>query len=354
MTVTGGTLTAAKLLDLSSTTVDLGSRTAVAIASGGTAALSTGPAIALSGGALLTTGDLVTVASGGTLSSTVTTAALLSTSDALLTIGGALLNSAGQVTMTSSTTPLISITNGTGTHAIASTADKAMVTLSGTATATETHDDVELLLGTDRPLRHGEAAIVETSGATVTSQQGLKIDTALLEATAPLLNLKATSTMTTAVDALNLVSKAKVTSVGPVIKLDASTLAITSGAAINVVGGSLLKITGTDLIQLTNTSTLTMLNGPLLNVAGNSVVNVFGGLVNFGTGTNVINISSTTLCSPSCGSAGGITFLATNGATVSISGTPIKGTGTINLVTGANTPAIIADGASTKVTIQGN
>jgi hypothetical protein len=213
--------------------------------------------------------------------------------------------------------------------------------------------------GGGRPGAAATAAIIETSGATVTSQQALRIDAALLEATAPILNLQASSSMTTAVDALNLVSKAKITSVGPVIKLDASTLTVTSGAAINVAGGSLLKITGGDLVHLNNGSTLTMSNGPLLNVTGNSVVNVFGALVNFGgTGTNVVNVTNT-LCGGDCATGGTIPVFATGGAVagapnISITN-PIKNGTLANISTsGTNAAVIVVNGASSKVTISGN
>ena len=162
------------------------------------------------------------------------------------------------------------------------------------------------------------------------------------------------ASLTTSVDAVNLSSHVKITAVGPFLKLDASTLTVNSGSAINVQGGSLLKVTG-DLLGLNNGALLKVLAGGALRVVGGSVVNVSGAFVAFGGSSgNSINITNSA-CSSTCSSSGGISFLATNGATVSILGTAIKNSslGSFTLSSG-QTAAIIADGASTKVTISGN
>jgi hypothetical protein len=222
------------------------------------------------------------------------------------------------------------------------------------ATADETVEGVSLTLGTDRPIvTSGSLADVGDS-ATVSGQRALRMDTALLEASAPLLNLRGGSSLTTATNALELVQKAKLTSVGPVVKLDGSTLSVTSGAGISVNSGSLLRITG-DLLSMINGSTLTISSGGVLSVSGGSVVTISGALVAFGgTSGNVINVSNS-VCSGTCASSGGIPFNATNGASVSISGTAIKnsGLGSFNL-NNVSTAVIVADGSNTKVVILGN
>jgi hypothetical protein len=300
-------------------------------------------------------------AGGTTVSSVSLNGPLLSAENgSSLTFTGSLasLFTGGQVVVSGSTAPLVSL-NG-GTHSIGSLAGRAMFMLFGRSSATAVDPETELTLGTDKPLQHG-GVLLETSGATVSGQKALRIDTALLEASAPLLNLKsgsAGSVFTTSEDALDLSFRAKVTSLGPLFRLDASTLNVNSGALINVAGGSFLKVTG-DLLHLNNGSTIninSLSNGFLINASGNSVLNVSGALVNFGgTGGNSIvvknNVAPTTTLS-----VGGFSFPVnvTNGATVNISGTPIKGAalGAISLPNGGS--VIRADGANTKVIISGN
>jgi hypothetical protein len=295
----------------------------------------------LDGGSVNLKGPLLKVSNGGTLSLT-----------------GELLkaDSGGQLIVTGSTDPLVSITGGT--HSIASgSSNPPVFSLTGRSgqTTTESADGVTLTLGTDKPLQHG-GVLVEASGATITTGGGVKVDIALLEASAPLLSLKASSTVTTQLDALNLVAKAKVTSVGPIAKLDASTLTVTSGAAALVQGGSFLKVTG-DLFVLNNAATLKLLNGAALSVV-NSVVNISGALVNFGgSGNNLLSITNT-LCSSSCTSIGGVNVFLTNGASssnVSITN-HIKNSslGTVSLSNSETTAVISVSGSTSKVTISGD
>jgi hypothetical protein len=183
------------------------------------------------------------------------------------------------------------------------------------------------------------------------------MDTALLAASAPLVNLKPGSSLTSASEAFELVQKAKLTSLGSVVKLDASTLTVNAGALAAVRAGSLLRVTG-DFLQLSNASTLALLNGPLLIVSGNSVVNISGALINFGgTGGNLLSVANT-LCNPSCASIGGLNVNLIGGASaanVSISN-PIKnaGLGSVSLSNAARTAVISVSGANSKVTISGN
>jgi hypothetical protein len=189
----------------------------------------------------------------------------------------------------------------------------------------------------------------------VSGRKALLIDRALLVASAPLLNLKAgsSSNFTTDVDAIDLSFKAKVTSVGPVVKLDASVMNVLSGAAIRVAGGSFLNVTG-DLLELRNGSTLTLLNGPVLNITGNSVAKIFGAFVNFnGAGGNAINITNS-LCGGPCAVLGGINVKLIGGAVASITN-PIKNPGLGTIFYSANSAAaIVVDGAGSKLIISGN
>jgi hypothetical protein len=266
----------------------------------------------------------------------------------------------GQVLVNGSTDPLFLFTGGSHAFGTASTAFILNGLPSETADEVvdeggEEEEGLTLTLGTRKPLQHS-GSLLEADGATLTTNRGVTIDTALVEASAPLINLRSGSRLTTAVDALDLVQKAKLTSVGPVFKLDASTLTVNNGALALVRGGSFLSVTG-DFLHMRNGSTLNLLNGPLLNVSGNSAVNISGALVNFnGSGGNAINITNT-LCPSGCANIGGLNVNLTGGAgigNVSITN-PIKNgaLGAINL-SNENTAVISVSGANSRVTITGN
>ena len=276
----------------------------------------------------------------------------------------------GSVTVDGNGT-LVEVTRGSVT------AGAALLSLKGVVTGNEVADGVNLMLGTDQPLRHVlpgglpdpngfPAPLFQTTDATVTAVKGVKIDTALLVASAPLLNLlkgagTGSNVTFTNLDpnsgALDLSVKAKVTSVGPMVKLDGSTLTINNGAGASVAGGSFLKVTG-DFIQLGNASTLDIKNGPGLSVIGGSVVNISGALVKFvETFGNTLKINNA-LCGGPCATVGGIPVFASGGAVagspnVFISGTPIKNQGTNTVTIPAGAAVIRVDGASSKVTISG-
>ena len=276
---------------------------------------------------------------------------LLSATVSPLTLPSGLVRILGGSRLVSSTLmPLVYLEGGV--HSIASTVGTAMFDLAGTETAGETADGVALTLGTERPLQTG-GILFEASSATVTGQKIVKVDTALLEASAPLVNL-VSSGLHSAVDAVDLSYQAKVTSLGPVLRLDnASMMTVTSGAAVNVAGGSLLRVTG-DLIQLSNGSTLNLLSGPILNVAGNSVVNISGALLAFnGVGGNLVMVANA-LCAP-CTSFSGIPVALTGGAiasNVSIGPNPIVNPTLGSLaLSGPGAAAIVVSGPLSKLTI---
>ncbi|HWP73698.1 MAG TPA: hypothetical protein VNU03_04265, partial [Methylomirabilota bacterium] len=252
----------------------------------------------------------------------------------------------GGTLTTSSTEPLAFLRGGT--HSFGSMG-VAMFDLSGVNTATDA--DTGLTVGTDRPLQHA-GSLLEASNATVTANQAVRVDTALLEATAPLLALRDGSKLTTARDTVQLSYQAKVTSLGSVMRLDRSALVVAQGAALNLAGGSLLRVTG-DLFSLTNGSTLQLLNGPLVSLSGGSLLNVNGALIGFGgTGGNIVSVANN-LCP--CTTIGGLPVSLTNGAlasNVTIAGA-IKNGGLGALNVAPNAAVIRVDGAGTKVTING-
>jgi hypothetical protein len=251
----------------------------------------------------------------------------------------------GSLASTSSD-PLVSLQGGT--HSFGGIG-LPIFDVSGVSTATDA--GTGLVLGTDRPLQ-AAGPLFETSGATVNAHQGVRVDTALLEATAPLLALTNGSKLTTAADTVQLSYQAKVTSLGSMVRLDRSALTVASGAALSLAGGSVLGVTG-DLFSLTNGSTLSVLNGPLVSLSGGSMLSVNGALVGFGgTGGNLVSVSNS-FCP--CTTIGGIPVSLTGGAlasNVSIAGA-IKNAalGTVNL--SPNAALIRVDGAGTKVTING-
>ena len=248
--------------------------------------------------------------------------------------------------VTSSTEPLVRLENGT--HGIGSIG-VPMFDIWGVSSATD--GATGLNLGTERPLQH-PGPLLEASNATVSAHQAVRIDTALLEATAPFLALRNGSKLTTATDAVQLSYQAQVTSLGSLVKLDRSAMIVASGAALNMAGGSLLRVTG-DLFSLSNGSTLSVLRGPLVSLSGGSILSVNGALIGFGgAGGNMVSVANS-LCP--CATIGGIPVSLTGGAVasnVSINGA-IKngGLGSLNLT--PNAAVIRVDGAGTKVTING-
>ena len=287
---------------------------------------------------------LLAVGSGGRAS---LAGPLLRAIDSNLTVPFSLLTVFQGGTLTTSTTePLAFLKNGT--HSFGSMG-VAMFDLSGVNTATDA--DTGLTVGTDRPLQHA-GSLLETSNATVSAHQAVRVDTALLEATAPLLALRDGSKLTTATDAVQLSYQAKVTSLGSVMRLDRSSLMVAQGAALNLAGGSLLRVTG-DLFSLTNGSSLQLMNGPLVSLSGGSLLNVNGALIGFGgTGGNIVSVANS-LCP--CTRIGGLPVSLTNGAlasNVTIAGA-IKNGGLGALNVAPNAAVIRVDGAGTKVTING-
>jgi hypothetical protein len=220
-------------------------------------------------------------------------------------------------------------------------------------TASEVADGVNLTLGTDQPITH-PTVWVDAVGSTVSANHAVALDTALLAASAPLLSLRAGSTMTSSFDAIQLTTAAKLTSPGPLVALDAGQLTVASGAVLNVANGSLVRVTG-DLFALANGSILRTNNGPLVRVSGNSVLNVTGSLIAFGSGPASQVQVTNSVCGTSCSTFGGIPVHFVNGASssnVTIGPNAIKnpGLGTFS-PSGPTAAAILLDGPSSKVTI---
>jgi hypothetical protein len=250
----------------------------------------------------------------------------------------------GRYIVAAPASPLVSLTGGNSQIATAG----SIFHLVGTATEVDAVSG--LMVGTEEPIQHA-GGLLEMSAATVTTQRAVTVDVALLQASAPLLSLRAGAQLTVNGNAVDLTSKAKVTNTGAFVAMDQSRLIVNNAALVNVAGASYLKGAG-NLINLANGSTLTINNGVLLFVSGGSLVNISGALIAFsGFGGNTVNISNALAFV----NIGGIPVALTGGAlaaNVSIMGTPIK-----NPSLGTITPykaLIQVNGATTKLTISGN
>jgi hypothetical protein len=186
----------------------------------------------------------------------------------------------------------------------------------------------------------------------------VRVDQALLEASRSLLHLRAAgasgTTLASAGPAFNLVNQATLNvqlAGDALVLLDRSVLRVAAGSVVNVAGGSLLNVVG-DLFALRNGSTLSALTGGLASISGGSVMNVTGFLVNFGAGTNAVNLAT------ACGEClrqtiGGVNFGLVNGAlpaNITIAGDyrPFNNAGGSNSIT-PNAVHVIVDGATSKV-----
>jgi len=303
------------------------------------------PLLSFSGSRVDTDGDLLRilasqiVAGGGLLrvdggAQIVQTGsdALLSARDSMLALGGHLIDVAGR--------------------SFAVQRDPDPDPISGAPTG--------LVFGIDRPLQPGPgAAVFEADASRVTvGGSALKIDTALLEASAPALRLLHGAALTTGNHAIDLALRAKVSIPGDaLVSLNLSSLLVRQGHLVNVAGGSRLSVG--DLVALTGGSTLSILNGALLSVSGGSIVNVGGALIRF-TGTdNFVGITNsfapTALIGgvPVYAPGGGFSVttsnalagLGTSGA-IKINGVTLTPTTSLSRLTGS---LVVVQGGSVKV-----
>lgn len=194
--------------------------------------------------------------------------------------------------VSASTDPLVQLVGGT--HSFGSMG-LPMFEIAGVNTATDL--ETGLTLGTDQPLKLGaDAPVFEATNGAVVNVAGTayRVDTALLEATAPLLNLTSGASLTTGSHAIDLVNQAKVSIPNDaiaMINLNGSLLSVTNGNLVNVAGGSVLNVAG-NLLSLANGSTLNILNGLLLNVTGGSSVSIGGALVSFSGNGNLLSVTN--------------------------------------------------------------
>ena len=210
-----------------------------------------------------------------------------------------------------------------GNYALSTVSGNSIFDLQATTTAVDSQTGVEI--GTIQSVTHDGAFLHASDGATINTQKVLKLDTTLLAATMPLINLlgssSAQTSLTTETYAIDLF-KSKVVSNGPVIALDKGLINVNNGALINLSSGSQLITVG-DLLRMTNGSKINVFNGPLINVSGTgSLLDVGGALVNFGgSGGNTIIVNNH--IAPTA-TLSGLPVSATSGATISMGPSPIK------------------------------
>jgi hypothetical protein len=217
------------------------------------------------------------------------------TDSAITTAGSFLRLDAGARIIQNGSDPLVSMSGGS--LSVGTGGAGHLFDLVGRAGATEVDLETGLRVGSDRPIQPGaQAAVFETDNAAVVNVRGsaYKIDTALLEATAPLLNLKGGTVLTTGDHAIDLANRAKVSvpnDAVSMVTLKASAFTVARGNLVNVAGGSVLNIAG-NLVNLSDGSTLSILNGLLLNVAGNSSASIGRSLVSFSGSGNMLNVNN--------------------------------------------------------------
>lgn len=270
-------------------------------------------------------------------------APLLEAVDADVTAPFSLLTvTQGGTVVSLSADPLVRLRGGT--YALGTSV--AVFDVSGVNAALD--PETGLVLGTDRPLRHA-GTFLEAVSAAIETRSVLRIDTALLEASRPLLDLKAGSVLTASGPVVDMGIKSRVTSLGPLVRLDASTLK-TAGAIVSINGGAL---TGSGpLLSLANGSRISAFS---LASVRNGVFSWSGPLAQFSGSGNSVTFTNNLCASASCVTVGGLRFALRDGATagniVVTNGTPWAGTGgTVNVP--ANGAVFDVRGATSRVSIR--
>jgi hypothetical protein len=228
---------------------------------------------------------------------TLTTQGVFATmSDSVISTAGSFLRlDSGAQIVQSGTDPLVSMLGGS--LSVGTSDSGNLFDLVGRTGMTQMDSETGLTVGTDRPLQPGaEAPVFQAENGAVVNVRGsaYKVDTALLEATAPLLQLIGATSMTTGDSAVNLVGRAKVSipnDAVSMVTLRSSVLNVATGHLVNVAGGSVLNIAG-NLVMLADASTLNIFNGLLLNVSGNSTASIGRSLVSFAGTGNVLNVNN--------------------------------------------------------------
>jgi hypothetical protein len=293
------------------------------------------------------------------------------TTPASMALHGPLLSAAAGSTVTGHGRLLDVFAGGTLTNPL----DVALVLLDGAGTtlalddvlfsiqgsATGLDADSGLVVGTDQPLTTG-GTLLQTSVATVQAAGALRLDTATLAASAPLLAL-ASGALTSAASLVTLGPAGRLTANLPgdaLLRLDASQLTVQSGPLLALSGGSVLRVDNGALFSLNHGSAIDILAGALLVVAGGSHVSLTGALGVFGsTGTNRLRLPNAPLCNGACVPllATGFSILLANGAqaanlVLDPAFVPFLGLGGSSAVEiGAGRALLVLDGATSTLAL---
>jgi len=263
------------------------------------------------------------------------------------------------------TNALVDIASADGTHDLGTNTGASVFILKGTDPQGGPLDTPL----TKKDINNDDVAVDQTllaaTASTINTKQFLKIDQALLDASAPLLRMldkgETSSVMTASpgdssgfIDLANQADLRNNTNTMPLLTLNNSTLNLTTGHLL-ALSQSQLSLMG-DFISLSNNSSLNInsANGFLVFATGSSALTINGALINFGgTGGNSVSVQNSVFSE----TINGIPFSFTDGATnaqVTVNGTPIRnpGLGTVN--TPNNGSLIQVDGTQATVTIQGS
>lgn len=355
------------LLDLTNTPLNLGAQPIIRITGGSTLKTTAGPLFKVTGGSLIADALIITDGAGNQFNLTGTLLDLTNTTVTLRVTSEEPVTSTDTGTLTLGVgEPLFRVTNSTLT-----VTGGPLITLSATNFAGETVEGNSLFLGTERvprgpgvcPACPVQSNLLEASGATLGSAAtpvpgAVALDTVLLEATLPLINLVAGSSMTSNSPVIDLLANAKLVASNPggaLVNLNASTLAVTNGSLFNVAGGSFLDVIGS-LVSLNNTSALSLSNGALVFVSEGSVFRLTGGsLAVFGsTGANALNITNAA-CAGACPTFGGVRVALQNGATAAnivVEAGFTRFSGGAPAYSGLSAADLVINGASSRVRLR--
>jgi hypothetical protein len=323
----------------------------------------TGP-LRVSNGALNVNGSLVSKTSGQWASPTGT---ILDVTGGTLTTTGSIVSVSpgGSVATIGSGFDLVSIA-GTGTHDVSTTSSMFDVTGTNT-TILNVLGLIVLTLGTDTPLQHDGVLLAKSGPSTLNTSRLMKLDTALFEASKPLMTVFG-GTVNAGNDLVHLLSNAKLNGnagllpTDALVKVNNATVNV-AGSAFNVANGSHLNVAG-NLLYLSNSSTFNVASGSLVSVSNGSVFSLSNGsLASFGgLGTNSLNITNTAALCGGCSittsilNLAGVPVLLKNGATalnvlVNAGFQPfagLSGSNTVN-VSGPSGAVLTVDGINSKV-----
>jgi hypothetical protein len=207
-----------------------------------------------------------------------------------------------------------------------------------------------LTLGSAPPIVNLDGTTFRTAGSFVNGDSL----TALLAATAPLVNLIGRADLASAGDLVKLSGNSAVVSLGQLAALTTSSITVRSGAVLSLAGSSGMVIAG-DLFRLSAGSNLIVANGPLLSLTGNSSLFVTGALVSFGGVGSTLSITNSLCAGGGCTTVGGLPVFLSGGGSFSVSsnGSPVKNLAGNNL---SITPgsAVISVSGTAQATVLGH